>query len=77
MPSKTIKPHTRLEHIEIQTPDGPARMLVKRHYDASNISGAVYGVDWWRTPEAPPKSRWRRVLGGALSLLEVAQAGGH
>lgn len=45
MTPETIKPHTRMENIEVQTPDGPAWMLVKRHYDASNISGSVYGLD--------------------------------
>jgi len=63
---KTIKPYTRLEHIEVQTPDGPARMLVRRHYDASNIRGSVYGLDWWRTPEPPKKGRLRRLLAALL-----------
>lgn len=68
MERKTIKPYTRMEHIDVQTPDGPARMLVRRHYDASNISGASYGLDWWRTPTAPQKSRVRRVLDVLLRL---------
>ncbi|WP_100410895.1 hypothetical protein [Acidovorax sp. 69] len=66
MTPKTIKPHTRLEHIEVDTPDGPVRLLVKRHYDASNISGSVYGLDWWRTPETPKMGRVRRVLNALL-----------
>ena len=57
-----VRPHTRLEHIEVDTPAGRARMLVMRYYDASHISGSTYGLDWWRTPEAPKKSRMRRVL---------------
>jgi hypothetical protein len=55
----TIKPYTRLEHIEVQTPDGPARLHVLRRYDQSNISGARYGLDWWRDP---PKSLLSRIL---------------
>lgn len=66
MTPETIEPHTRLEHIDVETPNGPARMLVKRHYDASNISGAVYGIDWWRTPEEPKRGRMRRVLDALL-----------
>ncbi len=62
MTPSPIKPHSRLDHIEVQTQDGPARLLVKRHYDASRISGAAYGVDWWRTPEAPKKGLIRRAL---------------
>ena len=67
MTSKTPAPRSRLEHIEVQTPNGPAWMLVKRHYDASNISGSVYGLDWWRTPEPPKKNRLRWVLDALLS----------
>ena len=66
MTPKSIKPHTCLGHIEVQTQDGPARLLVKRHYDASNISGSAYGLDWWRTPEAPKKGRIRRMLDALL-----------
>ncbi len=66
MTPKTIKPFTRLEHIEVQTPGGPARLLVKRHYDASNISGAAYGIDWWRTPAESKKSRMRQMLNALL-----------
>ena len=66
MSTKTIKPRTRMEHIEVQTSDGQVWMLVKRHYDASNISGAAYGLDWWRTPEAPKKGRMRRMLNALL-----------
>lgn len=66
MTPKTIKPYTRLEHIEVQTLDGPAQLLVKRHYDASNISGAAYGIDWWRTPEEPKRGWMRRVLDALL-----------
>ena len=62
MTSKSINPYTRLGHIEVQTQDGPVRLLVKRHFDASNVSGAAYGLDWWRTPEAPKKGRLRRML---------------
>lgn len=62
MDSKTLATYTCFEHIDVETPDGPARLLVKRHYDASNISGATYGLDWWRTPEAPKKNLLRRVL---------------
>ena len=40
-------------------------MLVKRHYDASNISGAAYGLDWWRTG-APKKGLMRRMLDALL-----------
>lgn len=65
MTDKNIKPHTRFCHIEVQTPDGPVWMLVKRHYDASNISGAAYGLDWWRT-EAPKKGLMRRMLDALL-----------
>ena len=68
MDPKTITPYCRLEHIEVQTPDGPARLLVRRQYDASNISGARYGLDWWRTPKAPQKSSVRRVLDALLGL---------
>ncbi len=67
MTPKTIKQHTRMEHIEVDTPDGPVRMLVRRHCDASNISGSAYGLDWWRTPEAPKKSLLRRALNVFLS----------
>ena len=66
MSTKTIKPRTRMEHIEVQTSDGQVWMLVKRHYDASNISGATYGLDWWRTPEATKKGRLRRMLDALL-----------
>ena len=66
MTPKPIQPYSRLEHIEVQTHDGPARLLVKRHYDASNISGSAYGLDWWRTPEAPKKGRIRRMLDALL-----------
>ena len=66
MTPKSIKPHTRLGHIEVQTQDGPVRLLVKRHYDASNVSGAAYGLDWWRTPEATKKGRLRRMLDALL-----------
>lgn len=66
MTPKRIKPHTRLEHIEVQAPDGPARLLVKQHYDASNISGAAYGIDWWRTPAEPKKCRMRGMLDALL-----------
>ena len=66
MTPKPIQPYSRLEHIEVQTHDGPARLLVKRHYDASNVSGAAYGLDWWRTPEAPKKGRMRRMLNALL-----------
>ena len=62
MTSKSINPYTRLGHIEVQTQDGPAQLLVKQHYDSSNISGATYGLDWWRTPEATKKGRLRRML---------------
>ena len=65
MSTKTIKPRTRMEHIEVQTSDGQVWMLVKRHYDASNISGAAYGLDWWRTG-APTKGLMRRMLDALL-----------
>ncbi len=71
MDPKTITPYCRLEHIEVQTPDGPARLLVRRQYDASNISGARYGLDWWRTPKAPQKSSVRRVLDALLGLNQT------
>lgn len=41
-------------------------MLVRRHYDASNISGSVYSLDWWRTTETSKKSLLRRVLNAFL-----------
>ena len=66
MTPKSIKPHTCLGHIEVQTQDGPARLLVKLHCDASNVSGAAYGLDWWRTPEATKKGRLRRMLDALL-----------
>ena len=66
MTPKPIQPYSRLEHIEVQAHDGPARLLVKRHYDANNISGSAYGLDWWRTPEAPKKGRIRRMLDALL-----------
>lgn len=62
MTSKSINPHTRLGHIEVQTQDGPAQLLVKQHYDSSNISGATQYLDWWRTPEATKEGRLRRML---------------
>lgn len=66
MTPKTIKPYNRLTHIEVDSPDGPVRMLVRRHHDASNISGSAYGLDWWRTPETPKKSLLGRVLDALL-----------
>ncbi len=66
MTPKTIKPYNRLTHIEVDSPDGPVQMLVRRHYDASNISGSAHGLDWWRTPETPRKSLLRRVLDALL-----------
>ena len=66
MTSKSINPYTRLGHIEVQTQDGPAQLLVKQHYDSSNISGATYGLDWWRTPEAPKKGCMRRMVAALL-----------
>ena len=60
--------YTCFEHIDVETPDGPARLLVRRQYDASNISGARHGLDWWRTPKAPQKSYLRRVLDVLLQL---------
>ena len=68
MTSKSINPYTRLGHIEVQTQDGPAQLLVKLHYDASNVSGAAYGLDWWRTPEAPRKGRLSRMLDALLRI---------
>ncbi len=62
MDSKTLATYTCFEHIDVETPDGPARLLVKRHYNASNISGAAYGLDWWRNPETPKKCLLRRAL---------------
>ena len=59
MTSKSINPYTRLGHIEVQTQDGPAQLLVKQHYDSSNL-------DWWRTPEATKKGRLRRMLDALL-----------
>lgn len=58
----TIKPYTRLGHIEVQTPDGPVRMHVLRRYDESKISGSHYGLDWWRLPPEAPNSLFRRVF---------------
>ena len=58
----TIKSYTRLEHIEVQTPDGPVRMHVLRRYDESNIGGSYYGLDWWRLPPEAPKNLFRRML---------------
>ena len=46
----TVKPFTRLEHVEGQPPDGPTRFHVRRKYDKSNISGAHYDLDWWPLP---------------------------
>ena len=66
MTPKSIKPHTRLGHIEVQTHNNPAWLPPKRHYDASNVSGAAYGLDWWRTPEVPKKGRMRRMLNALL-----------
>ena len=65
-PPKTIKPYTRFEHIEVHTQDGPARLLVRRYYDASNVSGAAYGTDWWRTPEAIKMGRMHQGLAALL-----------
>lgn len=58
----TIKPYTRLEHIEVQTLDGPVGMHVLRRYDESNISGSHYGLDWWRLPPEAPEGLLRRML---------------
>ena len=66
MTLKPVKPYNRLTHIEVDTPNGPGRMLVRRHYDASNISGSVYGLDWWRTTETSKRSLLRRVLNAFL-----------
>lgn len=55
----TIEQHTRLEHIEVQTPDGPARMHVLRRFDERNISDSHYRLDGW---SAAPKSLLRSLL---------------
>ena len=55
----TAQQHTRVEHIEVQTPEGPARMHVLRRFDERDTSGSHDGLDWWR---AAPKSLLRRLL---------------
>lgn len=57
----TIQPRTRLEHVEVQTPDGTVRFHVLRSDSGSdrNSSGSLRGLDAWREP---PKGLLRRIL---------------
>ena len=67
-----IEPYTRIEHITVETPDGPLRYHVLRRYDESNISGSHYGLDWWRIPAEPPKSSLRKIAERLRSLIAAA-----
>lgn len=71
MDTETIASHTRFEHIDGETSTGRARLLVKRRYDVSNLSGATYGLDWWRNPEETKKNIMRRLLDALTTSSNV------
>ena len=45
---------SRLEHINVTTAQDEVRWHVIRRGKA-DVSGASYGVDWWRIPQAPKR----------------------
>jgi hypothetical protein len=48
--SVEVKNSTRLEHLDFSTAQGNARWHFLRRGQA-DVSGASYGVDWWRVQD--------------------------